>query len=170
MPNPKQEIKVNEEAMVLDLVDPQAIARRRIHKLAAQWMVNYGTKLHLAILVLGFFIFILPLFWNGQLFGIINIAPLLSAIFRMFYRLTGWLTYGICLLISLTIIRQLIKIILLKSDQKNMTYKEIINMEKFPKYLKHEIYFWISIIHRLIAEIILIILPFAIFLRLITIS
>jgi hypothetical protein len=140
--------------------DPVVVARLKYHVAAARWCEKYLSYICSLFALTGFAVVLLPVMLKSWGVFIQNI-PILSKIFHDYSTLSGWALVNFYPMIFLLIL----KISMVKStpgsSTHSCTYRELMEMELYPRTKKEEFAYWICIFFDALASTAIIFVPFS---------
>ena len=137
--------------------DPAVVARLKYH-VAARWCEKYLSYICSLFALIGFAVVLLSVMLKswGEF---IQHIPILSKIFHDYSTLSGWALVNFYPMIFLLIL----KISMIKSipgrSTHSCTYRELMEMELYPRTKKEEVAYWICIFFNISASTAIIFVP-----------
>lgn len=145
----------------IDLGDPAVLARLKIHESAAKCCEKWLTLFHAFFAIFGFVVVLLPVLskpWRS----VIESVPFLSQVFHYYSTLSGWAMVNLLILVILFFIRNFLVKSIPGGQASILTYKNIIDMELYPRTKKEEFAYWSEIFFSATATTLWLFLPFGV--------
>ena len=125
--------------------DPAVVARLKYHVAAARWCDKWFCYFESLFIYLGFFAVLLPTLLKSWRSFIQN-TPFFSKIFHDYSTQTGWAMVNIFSLVFIFLIRHTLIKHIPSRFMPVCTYRDVIEMELYPRTKKEELAYWVSII------------------------
>ncbi len=125
--------------------DPVLVARLKYHVAAARWCEKYLSYFDSFFAYIGFFIILLPIFLKSWR-SFIQHTPILSTIFHDYSTQSGWAIINIFVLIFIFFIKNSLTKSIPGGLMRIRTYRDVREMELYPRTKKEEVAYWVSII------------------------
>lgn len=141
--------------------DPAVLARRRFHEAAANWLARWSYPLQAVFALIGFVVVLLPMFsksWRS----VIEKTPVAGRIFQDFSTLSGSAMLLFFFLMGLFLIWNGLQSRLPAGRNTFLTYRDIVQMELYPRNKKEEFIYWIDFVLAVTGTTLWLFLPFSV--------
>lgn len=121
--------------------DPSVLARRRFHEAAAKWLARWSYPLQAAFAMIGFVVVLLPVIsksWRAA----IESTPIVRSVFLDYSTFSGLAMANLYILMALFLVRNWQRKSLPWGVDAPLTYRDIVDMELFPRTRKEEFAYW----------------------------
>lgn len=161
--------KIHGIAEPLGSADPSVLARRKYHEMVSTWLANKSYILQLLFVTIGFVNVLLPALsrpWRT----VIENTFISREIFHDYSTFSGLAIANLYILIALFLIRTLQIKSLPGGSAFALSYRNIIDMELFPRTPKEELAYWSEIVFGLAGTTTWLFIPFGVLAYFIKIS
>lgn len=141
--------------------DQEVLARRKHHEAAAQWLAKRSYLLQIAFAAIGFMVVLLPVLsksWRAA----IESAPIVRNVFHDYSTFSGLAMLNLYILIALFLIRSLQIKSLPGANAIALTYRNVVDMELYPRTRREEFAYWTDILFGLVGPTLWLFLPFGV--------
>ena len=141
--------------------DQAVLARRKYHEAAATWLARGAGILQAIFAFIGFVVVLLPVFlrsWRTVIEG----TPIAGGIFHAYSTLSGLAMVNFYVLIALFLMRSWLIKSLPGGDAFGLTYKNVVDLELFPRTKREEFAYWTNISFGFLGTTLWLFLPFSV--------
>lgn len=137
------------------------LARRELHESAAEWLAKRSYLLQIAFAAIGLVVVLLPVFFRGWRMTIEG-APIVRGIFHHYSTFSGMALVNLYVLAALFLARSWQGKSLPRGAHTILTYRDVVDMELYPRTRREELAYWTDISFGLAATTLWLLLPFGV--------
>lgn len=141
--------------------DPAIIERRKLHRTAVKWLAKWLCPLHAIFGFIGFLVVLFPML-SKKWRIVIESTPLVRGVFHDYSTFSGLAILNLFILMALFLARNWLGKSLPGGATSILSYKNILDMELYPRVKKEELAYWIDISFGIAGATLWLFLPFGV--------